>query len=177
MKDEGKAVEARASSFILPPSSFVLRPPSRSGFRRCLLWRLCLGLQTATATRACARVSEWRKARKVGARVMARSLPSVWARVAVAQPGRDPRRGRNLKFEKTSEGEALKIMKKLGLATALVLTLAFGAGSVFATENSNSSTAGGVGTMVAPATQRHHHRRHHRKARRRHHRRKAANTR
>ena len=65
-------------------------------------------------------------------------------------------------------------MKKLGLATALVLTLAFGAGSVFATQNSNSSTPGAsASTMKAK-----HSRRHHRKAHRRHHRRgaKAANA-
>ncbi len=57
-------------------------------------------------------------------------------------------------------------MKKLGLA--LVLTLAFGAGSVFA-QNANSSTTGGSagGTMSTKHSRRHHrraHRRHHRKA-------------
>jgi hypothetical protein len=57
-------------------------------------------------------------------------------------------------------------MKKLGLA--IVLTLAFGAGSVFA-QNTNSSTTGGSagGTMTAKHGRRHHrraHRRHHRKA-------------
>jgi Na+/phosphate symporter len=70
-----------------------------------------------------------------------------------------------------SEGEPLKTMKKLGIATALVLTLAFGAGSVFA-QNSNSSTTGG--NMSAK-----HSRRHHRRMMRRHHRRhhhKAANA-
>jgi hypothetical protein len=70
-----------------------------------------------------------------------------------------------------SEGEPLKTMKKLGLATALLLTLAFGAGSVFA-QNSNSSTTGG--TMSARHSRRHHRRMHHR--RRRHHRAKAANA-
>lgn len=61
-------------------------------------------------------------------------------------------------------------MKKLGLA--LVLTLAFGAGSVFA-QNANSSTTGGSagGTMTAK-----HSRRHHRRAHRRHHRRAKATT-
>lgn len=65
-------------------------------------------------------------------------------------------------------------MKKLGLAIAFVLTLAFGAGSVFATQNSNTSTGTAAGgTMKAK-----HSRRHHRKMRRRHHRRaaKAANA-
>ena len=63
-------------------------------------------------------------------------------------------------------------MKKLGLATALVLTLAFGAGSVFATQNTNSSTTGAsAGTMKAK-----HSRRHHRKAHRHHHKAKAANS-
>jgi hypothetical protein len=57
-------------------------------------------------------------------------------------------------------------MKKLGLA--LVLTLAFGAGSVFA-QNANSSTTGNAngGTMSTKHSRRHHrraHRRHHRKA-------------
>ena len=62
-------------------------------------------------------------------------------------------------------------MKKLGIATALLLTLAFGAGSVFA-QNSNSSTTGGTNMSA------HHSRRHHRRAhRRRHHRAaKAANA-
>ena len=48
-------------------------------------------------------------------------------------------------------------MKKLGLA--LVLTLAFGAGSVFA-QNANSSTTGGSagGTMTAKHSRRHHRR-------------------
>jgi hypothetical protein len=61
-------------------------------------------------------------------------------------------------------------MKKLGLA--LVLTLAFGAGSVFA-QNANSSTTGGSagGTMSAKHSRR-HHRRHHRS----HRKAKAANT-
>jgi hypothetical protein len=68
-----------------------------------------------------------------------------------------------------SEGEPLKTMKKLGIATALVLTLAFGAGSVFA-QNTNSSTTGG--TMSAKHSRRHHRRAHHR----RHHRAKAANA-
>ena len=65
-------------------------------------------------------------------------------------------------------------MKKLGLATALVLTLAFGAGSVFATQNSNTSTPG---AMTAKHSRR-HHRRMMRRHRRRHHRRaaKAANA-
>jgi hypothetical protein len=69
-----------------------------------------------------------------------------------------------------SEGEPLKTMKKLGIALALVLTLAFGAGSVFA-QNSNSSTTGG--NMSG-----HHSRRHHRRMMRRRHRRhhKAANA-
>lgn len=66
-------------------------------------------------------------------------------------------------------------MKKLGLATALVLTLAFGAGSVFAAQNSNSPATGG-GTMTASASGK-HSRRHHRKAHhRRHHKAKAANA-
>ena len=61
-------------------------------------------------------------------------------------------------------------MKKLGLATALLLTLAFGAGSVFA-QNTNSSTTGGN------MSSNHHSRRHHRRAHhRRHHRAKAANA-
>jgi hypothetical protein len=61
-------------------------------------------------------------------------------------------------------------MKKLGLA--LVLTLAFGAGSVFA-QNTNSSTTGGSagGSMSAK-----HSRRHHRRIHRRHRKAKAANT-
>jgi hypothetical protein len=61
-------------------------------------------------------------------------------------------------------------MKKLGLA--LVLTLAFGAGSVFA-QNTNSSTTGGSagGTMSAKHSRR-HHRRHHRS----HRKAKAGNT-
>jgi hypothetical protein len=69
----------------------------------------------------------------------------------------------------------VKIMKKLGLATALVLTLAFGAGSVFA---QNSNTSGG-GTNTGGTMKAKHSRRHHRRAmRRRHHRRamKAANA-
>ena len=64
-------------------------------------------------------------------------------------------------------------MKKLGLATSLVLTLAFGAGSVFATQNSNNSNTGG--TMTASASRR-HHRRHHRKMHRHHRKAKAANA-
>jgi hypothetical protein len=61
-------------------------------------------------------------------------------------------------------------MKKLGIATALVLTLVFGAGSVFA-QNTNTSTTGG--TMSAKHSRRHHRRAH----RRRHHRAaKAANA-
>lgn len=60
-------------------------------------------------------------------------------------------------------------MKKLGLAIAFVLTLAFGAGSVFATQNSNTSPTGASGgTMKAKHSRRHHrkahHRRHHRAA-------------
>jgi hypothetical protein len=58
-------------------------------------------------------------------------------------------------------------MKKLGLATALLLTLAFGAGDVFA---QNSNTSNGGGTMVAS---KHSRRRHHRRAHRRHRRAKA----
>ena len=59
-------------------------------------------------------------------------------------------------------------MKKLVSATALALTLAFGAGSVLAAkQNSNSSTTGG--TMSSPKRGRKHHRRHHR----RHHRKAA----
>lgn len=62
-------------------------------------------------------------------------------------------------------------MKKLGLAIALVLTFAFGAGSVLAAQNTNTSPTGG--TMKAK-----HSRRHHRRMHRRHHRRaaKAANA-
>ena len=60
-------------------------------------------------------------------------------------------------------------MKKLGLAIALLLTLAFGAGSVFA-QNTNSSTTGG--NMSAKHSRRHHRRAH----RRHHHRAKAANA-
>ena len=61
-------------------------------------------------------------------------------------------------------------MKKLVSATALALTLAFGAGFVLAAkQNANSPTTGG--TMSS--TRRHRkHRRHHR----RHHRRAAANA-
>jgi hypothetical protein len=64
-------------------------------------------------------------------------------------------------------------MKKLGLATALLLTLAFGAGDVLA-QNSNSPAPGG-GTMTAS---KHSRRRHHRRMMRRRHRRhhKAANA-
>jgi hypothetical protein len=61
-------------------------------------------------------------------------------------------------------------MKKLGLA--LVLTLAFGAGSVFA-QNTNSSTTGGsAGGTMSTKHSRRHHRRHHRS----HRKAKAANT-
>jgi hypothetical protein len=63
-------------------------------------------------------------------------------------------------------------MKKLGLATALLLTLAFGAGSVFA-QNTNSSTTGG--NMSARHSRR-HHRRMHRRHRRHHHKAANANT-
>ena len=56
------------------------------------------------------------------------------------------------------------MMKKLGIAIALVLTLAFGAGSVFA-QNSNSAPAGG-GNMSGGKHSRRHHRRHHRRHRR-----------
>ena len=63
-------------------------------------------------------------------------------------------------------------MKKLGLATALVLTLAFGAGSVFA-QNSNTNTSMTGGTMKAKHSRRHHRRAHHR---RHHHKAKAANA-
>lgn len=62
-------------------------------------------------------------------------------------------------------------MKKLGIATALVLTLAFGAGSVFA-QNSNTATTGGGGNMSAKHSRRHHRKAHHR----RHHKAKAANA-
>jgi hypothetical protein len=72
-----------------------------------------------------------------------------------------------------SEGEPLKTMKKLGIATALVLTLAFGAGSVFA-QNSNTSTTGGGGSMSARHSRRHHRRAHRRH--RRHQKAKAANA-
>jgi hypothetical protein len=67
-------------------------------------------------------------------------------------------------------------MKKLGLTTALMLTLICGAGSVFA-QNTNGTTngnmSGGGGSMSG------HHRRHHRTHHRRHHRKSgggAANT-
>jgi Na+/phosphate symporter len=72
-----------------------------------------------------------------------------------------------------SEGEPLKTMKKLGLATALLLTLAFGAGSVFA-QNSNSSTTGG--NMSARHSRRHHRRMMRRHHRRHHHNKANANT-
>jgi hypothetical protein len=63
-------------------------------------------------------------------------------------------------------------MKKLGLATALLLTLAFGAGDVFA-QNANTSTGGG--TMSAKHSRR-HHRRMMRRRHRRHRQHKAANA-
>jgi hypothetical protein len=56
-------------------------------------------------------------------------------------------------------------MKKLGFATVLVLSLVFGAGSVFA-QNANSG-----GTNMNTGTGHHgrrHHRRHHRRHRRHH---------
>ena len=63
-------------------------------------------------------------------------------------------------------------MKKLVSATALALTLAFGAGSVLAAkQNANSPGTGGM--MSSTRRHRKHHRRHHR---RRHHRRAAANA-
>jgi hypothetical protein len=64
-------------------------------------------------------------------------------------------------------------MKKLGLATALVLSLAFGAGSVFA---QNTNTSGGGSTGGTMKTKKH---RSHRRAHRRHHKtasKKAANA-
>jgi hypothetical protein len=64
-------------------------------------------------------------------------------------------------------------MKKLGLATALLLTLAFGAGSVFA-QNSNTSTTGG--NMSARHSRRHHRRMMRRRHRRHHRMAKAANA-
>jgi hypothetical protein len=60
-------------------------------------------------------------------------------------------------------------MKKLGITTALVLSLLVGAGSALA-QNSNTS---GTGDNRGASMGMKHHRRHHRKARR-HHRRKAA---
>ena len=63
-------------------------------------------------------------------------------------------------------------MKKLGLATALLLTLAFGAGEVFA-QNSNSST---TGASAGGAMKTKHSRRHHRRSHRRHRKAKAANA-
>ena len=63
-------------------------------------------------------------------------------------------------------------MKKLVSATALALSLVFGAGSALAAkQNANSPAAGG--TMSPTKKWRKHHRRHHR---RRHHRRAAANA-
>jgi hypothetical protein len=65
-------------------------------------------------------------------------------------------------------------MKKLGLTTALVLTLAFGAGSVFAAkQNTNSSTTAGSSASMGAKHSRRHHRRHHRRG---HSKAKAANT-
>lgn len=59
-------------------------------------------------------------------------------------------------------------MKKLVSATALVLTLAFGAGSVLAAKpNSNSSTAR-TGAMSSAKKGHKRHRRHHRWHRRHH---------
>jgi hypothetical protein len=65
-------------------------------------------------------------------------------------------------------------MKKLGLATALVLSLAFGAGSVFAAkQNANTTPAAGGGSSAGTMSKHHrrHHRRHHRG-----HKKAAANT-
>ena len=56
-------------------------------------------------------------------------------------------------------------MKKLGFATVLVLSLVFGAGSVFA-QNANS---GGMNMNTGAGHHgRRHHRRHHRRHRRHH---------
>jgi Na+/phosphate symporter len=75
--------------------------------------------------------------------------------------------------KKPSEGEPLKTMKKLGLATALLLTLAFGAGSVFAQNSNTSTTGGGMSAKHSRRHSRHHSRRHHR---RHHHKAANANT-
>ncbi|MDT5295104.1 MAG: hypothetical protein QOJ76_1984 [Acidobacteriota bacterium] len=68
-------------------------------------------------------------------------------------------------------------MKKLGLTTALMLTLICGAGSVFA-QNTNGTTNGNMSGGGGGSMSR-HHRRHHRTHHRRHHRKSgggAANT-
>jgi hypothetical protein len=54
-------------------------------------------------------------------------------------------------------------MKKLVSATALALTLAFGAGSVLAAKQNTNTPAGG-GTMTASKKSHKHHRRHHRRS-------------
>ncbi|HZT57648.1 MAG TPA: hypothetical protein VFA21_03380 [Pyrinomonadaceae bacterium] len=56
-------------------------------------------------------------------------------------------------------------MKKLGFATVLVLSLVFGAGSVFAQNANSGGTSANTGTTHHG---RRHHRRHHRRHRRHH---------
>ena len=55
-------------------------------------------------------------------------------------------------------------MKKLGIATALALSLVFGAGSVLAKQNSNTSTGGGTTTGAKKHRKHRRHRRHHRRS-------------
>jgi hypothetical protein len=77
-------------------------------------------------------------------------------------------------IDESPKGESENTMKKLGLTTALVLTLVFGAGSVFAAkQNTNSSTTNAGSSSAGMSS---HHRRHHRRHHRSHRKAKAANA-